>query len=73
MAAGTPAAEQRAASEEPALGSAPAPRARITGLMPEAMKAAAGITAGGAARWHRAGDTGLGRTWVVRAASDDPE
>ncbi len=50
MEQGTPAAEQRAASEEPAHGAAPSPQAQITGLMPEAMKAAAGITAGGAAR-----------------------
>jgi hypothetical protein len=70
MEEGTPAAEQRAASEEPAPGSAPSPQAQITGLMPQAMRAAAGITAGGAARWTPAGDTGLGPTWVVRAAPE---
>jgi hypothetical protein len=62
MAAGTPAAEQRAASEKPALGSAPVPRARITGLMPGATKATAGINAGGAALRLPAGDTGVGPT-----------
>jgi len=32
MEEGTPAAEQRAASEEPALGSAPSPQVQITGF-----------------------------------------